>query len=185
MLKGVFLETKRGDVCAVVGTSGCGKVTLFLSARTVRQTRRRFDLGRRWPHIQFNASDLKRTAACSEHIGFVFQFHFPMLEFTTLGNVMMHMHKLDWCTEKQVAERVRSLLKNFGLGEKRTVSVRSFLALNSNGNVWRSSGCSPSNGNYFGRRADADGQSRPQKTAPVFGLLTQLAILQIAVVRLA
>jgi hypothetical protein len=44
--------------------------------------------------LMSNSGDAERTAARGEHIGFVFQFHFLMLEFTALENVMMPMRKL-------------------------------------------------------------------------------------------
>jgi lipoprotein-releasing system ATP-binding protein len=65
-----------------------------------------------------NEDDAARTAARGEHIGFVFQFHFLMLEFTALENVMMPMRKLGRLTPGQMEERARSLLASVGLGEK-------------------------------------------------------------------
>src|SRR6185436_12993633 len=49
---------------------------------------------------------------------FVFQFHFLMLEFTALENVMMPMRKLGKLTPAAMADRARSLLQSVGLGEK-------------------------------------------------------------------
>jgi lipoprotein-releasing system ATP-binding protein len=65
-----------------------------------------------------NGEDAVRTAARGEHIGFVFQFHFLMLDFTTLDNVMMPMRKLGRLTPKQMEERAAHLLDSVGLGDK-------------------------------------------------------------------
>jgi lipoprotein-releasing system ATP-binding protein len=65
-----------------------------------------------------NGLDAVRTAARGEHIGFVFQFHFLMLEFTALENVMMPMRKLGKLNPTQMAERAVSLLRDVGLGDK-------------------------------------------------------------------
>jgi lipoprotein-releasing system ATP-binding protein len=65
-----------------------------------------------------NTDDLARTAARGEHIGFVFQFHFLMLEFTALENVMMPMRKLGRLSLPEMTDRAHSLLASVGLGEK-------------------------------------------------------------------
>ena len=65
-----------------------------------------------------NSSDAERTAARGEHIGFVFQFHFLMQEFTALENVMMPMRKLGRLTPEQMKDRAHKLLDSVGLGDK-------------------------------------------------------------------
>ena len=116
VLKGVSFEARRGEVYAIVGPSGCGKSTLLYLLGLLDQP----DEGQ----IEINGSvmsnndDLARTAARCEHIGFVFQFHFLMLEFTALENVMMPMRKLGRLSVPEMEARAHSLLASVGLGDK-------------------------------------------------------------------
>jgi len=116
VLKGVSFEASRGQVYAIVGPSGCGKSTLLYQLGLLDQP----DDGQIWINRQLmsNNDDAARTAARGEHIGFVFQFHFLMSEFTALENVMMPMRKLARLAPAEMAERARSLLAAVGLGEK-------------------------------------------------------------------
>ncbi len=116
VLRGVSFEAQRGQVYAVVGPSGCGKSTLLYQLGLLDQP----DDGqiRINRQLMSNNDDAARTAARGEHIGFVFQFHFLMSEFTALENVMMPMRKLGRLTPAEMAERARSLLAAVGLGEK-------------------------------------------------------------------
>lgn len=116
VLKGVSFEARRGQVYAIVGPSGCGKSTLLYLLGLLDQP----DGG----DIQINgqrmsnSDDFARTAARGAHIGFVFQFHFLMLEFTALENVMMPMRKLGRLTPTEMSARAHLLLDSVGLGGK-------------------------------------------------------------------
>ena len=116
VLRGVSFAAERGKVCAIVGPSGCGKSTLLYQLGLLDQP----DDGRIWidGELMSNTSDDLRTAARSRHIGFVFQFHFLMLEFTALENVMMPMRKLGRLAPEAMEERGRKLLESVGLGAK-------------------------------------------------------------------
>jgi len=116
VLKGVSFEARRGQVYAIVGPSGCGKSTLLYLLGLLDQP----DGGDIEINGQrmSNSDDLARTAARGEHIGFVFQFHFLMLEFTALENVMMPMRKLGRLSVPAMEARARLLLDAVGLGAK-------------------------------------------------------------------
>jgi len=116
VLKGVTFEARAGNVCAIVGPSGCGKSTLLYLLGLLDQP----DGGSIWIRDQLmsNTGDLERTAARGEHIGFVFQFHFLMQEFTALENVIMPMRKLGRLEEPAMIERAQGLLNEVGLGDK-------------------------------------------------------------------
>jgi lipoprotein-releasing system ATP-binding protein len=116
VLKGVSFEAHRGQVYAIVGPSGCGKSTLLYLLGLLDQP----DGGQIWINQQLmsNSSDLDRTAARCVNIGFVFQFHFLMQEFSALENVMMPMRKLGKLTPAEMADRAHTLLSAVGLGEK-------------------------------------------------------------------
>jgi lipoprotein-releasing system ATP-binding protein len=116
VLKGVSFEAQRGQVYAIVGPSGCGKSTLLYLLGLLDQP----DGGSIEINGQrmSNSDDLARTAARGAHIGFVFQFHFLMLEFTALDNVMMPMRKLGKLAPNEMTERAHALLDAVGLGAK-------------------------------------------------------------------
>lgn len=116
VLRGVSFEARSGNTTAIVGPSGCGKSTLLYLLGLLDRP----DDGSIWirDQVMSNSSDGDRTAARGEHIGFVFQFHFLMQEFTALENVMMPMRKLGRLSETDMVSRARGLLGDVGLGEK-------------------------------------------------------------------
>ena len=156
VLRGVSFEAKRGQVYAIVGPSGCGKSTLLYLLGLLDQP----DDGHIWidRRLMSNSSDEERTAARGEHIGFVFQFHFLMQEFTALENVMMPMLKLGRLQPGEMEERARSLLTAVGLGRRPTGWARSSPAASSSGS--RSRGPLPT------RRRSSSPTSRRATSTP-------------------
>lgn len=115
VLKGIDLEVNRGEVVAVVGASGAGKSTLLHILGTLDTP----DGGR----LLIDGSDVFTRPSAelarfrNKSIGFVFQFHNLLPEFTALENVMMpgFIGGLD---ERVLRERAETLLTQLGLGER-------------------------------------------------------------------
>ncbi|MEM0964835.1 MAG: ABC transporter ATP-binding protein [Verrucomicrobiota bacterium] len=116
VLRGVGLDLHPGLMYSIVGPSGCGKSTLlYLLGLLDRQ-----DDGDIWiaGNDMGKAADTARTAVRNSSIGFVFQFHFLLAEFTALENLMLPMRKLERLGEDEMRERAQRLLDEVGLGNK-------------------------------------------------------------------
>ena len=115
-LRGVSLQIERGTVHAVVGPSGCGKSTLLYILGLLDQA----DSG--WVTIESEAvSHLDDDALArkrNEFLGFIFQFHFLLEDFTAQENVMIPMRRLAVLSETEMQERSAFLLEEVGLGSK-------------------------------------------------------------------
>lgn len=116
VLRGVGVELKPGRMYSIVGPSGCGKSTLLYLLGLLDRP----DEGEIWVGGQDmgRALDEERTKVRNESIGFVFQFHFLLAEFTALENLTLPMRKRDAWTEKQMREKAQALLEEVGLGNK-------------------------------------------------------------------
>ena len=116
-LRGVSLEVGVGSVHAIVGPSGCGKSTLLYLLGLLDSA----DAGRLWIGGLEVAgmAEPEMTRKRNEMIGFVFQFHFLMREFTAEENVMIPMRRLGKLTPAQMRERAGMLLETVGLADKR------------------------------------------------------------------
>jgi lipoprotein-releasing system ATP-binding protein len=120
-LRGVNLDLLPGKSYAVIGPSGCGKSTLlYLLGLLDRPDEGEITL-RGMPLA--GADDARRTQVRNEHIGFVFQFHFLLPEFSALENVMLPMHKLGRVSEHDMRQRAAALLAKVGLEQKASRST--------------------------------------------------------------
>ena len=115
-LRGVSLEIETGSVHAVVGPSGCGKSSLLYILGLLDTP----DAGRILIESETvsHLTDDELAQQRSRFIGFIFQFHFLMEDFTAQENVMIPMRKLGQLTDAQMRERAAELLHGVGLGDK-------------------------------------------------------------------
>jgi len=115
VLRGIDLEVASGEMLAISGVSGAGKSTLLnmIGALDVPTSGRVAFLGQ--DLAQMNPTQL--AAFRNEKIGFVFQFHHLLPDFTALENVMMPalIHRLP---RRKATARARDLLAQVGLAER-------------------------------------------------------------------
>ena len=115
VLRGVSLEVKRGEIVSIVGASGAGKTTLLQIMGTLLPAD-----GGEVEIAGTNVFELneKRTAEFrNRHIGFVFQFHNLLPEFSALENVMMPA-LIGGVSRKEAEVRATELLKAVGLADR-------------------------------------------------------------------
>ena len=115
-LRGVSLEVQAGSVHAVVGPSGCGKSTLLYVLGLLDSP----DGGRVAIESESvsHLSDDELARRRNKFIGFIFQFHFLMEDFTAQENVMIPMRKLGELSDMLMRARAAELLEAVGLGDK-------------------------------------------------------------------
>lgn len=112
VLKGVDLDIQKGEIVSIVGKSGAGKSTLLHIIGTLDSP----DSG----ELSINGTNInslneKELAAFrNQQIGFVFQFHHLLPEFTALENVCIPAY-IQKKSEKESLERARYLLAELGL----------------------------------------------------------------------
>ena len=115
VLKGVDLEINKGEVVSIVGPSGSGKSTLLHILGTLDSA----DMGEvKMNNVLINSlTGVKLSAFRNKHIGFVFQFHHLLPEFSALENVCIP----GWIAGKKKAEvkaEAERLLNMLGLAER-------------------------------------------------------------------
>jgi lipoprotein-releasing system ATP-binding protein len=115
-LRGVSLEVQAGSVHAVVGPSGCGKSTLLYVLGLLDSP----DGGKVAIESEpvSHLSDDELASRRNKFIGFIFQFHFLMEDFTAQENVMIPMRKLGELSDTLMRARAAELLEAVGLGDK-------------------------------------------------------------------
>lgn len=115
VVKGVDLEIQSGEIVAIVGASGAGKSTLLQLLGTLDQA----DEGQ----IQIFNTDVTQLSGKklaqfrNKHLGFVFQFHQLLPEFTALENAMMP-GLIAGISTKAAEKRAGELLNYLGLGDR-------------------------------------------------------------------
>jgi len=115
VLKGVSLELKRGELVSIVGPSGAGKSTLLYIVSSLEKA----DKGQVFFEDQ-DITQLSETALAhyrNQKIGFVFQFHHLLPEFTAIENVSIP----GWIAKmpsKQIQQKAQELLDFMGLSDK-------------------------------------------------------------------
>lgn len=115
VLKGVDLEIQQGEIVSIVGASGAGKTTLLQLIGTLDNP----DSGNiNFLDTNVNALSKKELARFrNKNIGFVFQFHHLLPEFTALENVCIPGY-LSNTPKKEVEERATELLEMLGLKDR-------------------------------------------------------------------
>lgn len=134
VLDQVSIRVNRGEFVSIMGKSGCGKSTLLYILSTMDTDYE----GQLWLDGNLitgqNSSYLSQLR--NEKIGFVFQFHYLLHEFTVLENVMIPALKLASLSRAEIAERAMEKLRIFDMqdhakkkpnqlsgGEKQRVSI--------------------------------------------------------------
>ncbi|TYL47759.1 ABC transporter ATP-binding protein [Marinomonas sp. IMCC 4694] len=115
VFKSIDLTLQRGEACAIVGASGSGKTTLLnLLAGLDLATSGDVTLANvSWSSLK----DAKRAKMRNKEMGFVYQFHHLLPEFTALENVLMPMW-IAGTDKKQAKYQGETLLKQVGLQDR-------------------------------------------------------------------
>jgi lipoprotein-releasing system ATP-binding protein len=115
LVKGASLEINPKEFVSITGPSGSGKSSLlYLLGLLDKPTSGEIILDDR------NTSGMQENELAEmrlEKLGFIFQFHFLLPEFTALENVMIPMRRLGKLSEKEMRDKAQHLLDSLGLGE--------------------------------------------------------------------
>ena len=115
VLKGIDLHIKKGEIVSIVGPSGAGKTTLLQIIGTLDKPNK--------GSITIDGVDIstlstkKLSDFRNKHIGFVFQFHQLLPEFTALENIMIPAY-IAGKSNKEATKRANELLNFMGLSDR-------------------------------------------------------------------
>jgi len=116
VLKGISFGVEKGEFLTLVGKSGCGKSTLLYVLSTMDTS---YDGELSIDGEKVTGYDLDRLALIrNEKIGFVFQFHYLLAEFTCLKNVMIPALRLGKYSREEIEHRAMEKLKMLGLEDQ-------------------------------------------------------------------
>ncbi|NML57301.1 ABC transporter ATP-binding protein [Chryseobacterium cheonjiense] len=120
VLKGVDIHIKMGEVVSIVGESGAGKSTLLQILGTLDQptTSSKYDTEITIAGESFiNMNDKQLSKFRNQNIGFVFQFHQLLPEFTALENVLLPT-KIAGANEKEAMEKAYALFEDLKIEQR-------------------------------------------------------------------
>jgi lipoprotein-releasing system ATP-binding protein len=113
VLDNVSFEVNKGEFLAITGKSGCGKSTLLYSLSTM-DTDFEGELEIKGRSLKgLSQNELARFR--NEHLGFVFQFHYLLPEFSALKNVMLPALKLGKFSKEEIEARAIEKLRMVGM----------------------------------------------------------------------
>lgn len=116
ILKGVNVDINEGEVVSIVGSSGAGKTTLLTILGTLdRPTSGTLNIG---GIDVYSLNDSKLAAFRNKHIGFVFQFHHLLPEFTAIENICMPA-LIAKTAKKEAEKKAEELLDYLGLSARK------------------------------------------------------------------
>ena len=113
VLKDISFQIKEGEFATIMGKSGCGKSTLLYILSTMDtdyEGRLMFN-----EELITGKTHQELSQLRNRHIGFVFQFHYLLLEFSVLENVMLPAQKLDQKTRLQIEQDAKKSLGMLGI----------------------------------------------------------------------
>ena len=120
LVKDVSLEIDAGEFVSITGPSGSGKSSLLYLLGLLDKPSQGsvFVNDQNTSEIFLNRKEEKLATLRLEKLGFVFQFHFLLPEFTALENVILPMQRLGKLSEKMRKERAIKLLSDLGLEDQ-------------------------------------------------------------------